>query len=206
MPKPIVPEELWQLFARVLPPAKNRHVLHAGRRASRPRQILSGIVFALKTGVPWEHLPATSDFPSGHTCLRWLKRWQEAGVWDRLLQSLLDELQREKKIDWRTVIVDSASVRAPHGGPKTGPSPVDRRKLGSKHHVVIDAQGVPLAVILTQANRNDITQLLPLLEKLPKVQGQKGRPKSKPGQVLGDRGYDSEPHRRAIKKRGLNRF
>src|SRR3974390_2146378 len=47
---------------------------------------------------------------------------------------------------------------------KTGPSPVDRRKLGSKHHLITEQKGIPLAAILTGANTNDVTQLLPLLE------------------------------------------
>src|SRR5437868_2151730 len=67
MAKPIVPEELWQLFAQALPPAKDRHVLHAGRRASGPRRILAGIIYALTMAVPWEHLPAASDFDPGQS-------------------------------------------------------------------------------------------------------------------------------------------
>jgi transposase len=161
---------------------------------------MTGIIFALKTGIPWQYLPATSEFPSGFTCLRWLKKWHRAGVWHKLLAVLLSELRHEKKIDWRRAIVDSASVRASHGGQKTGRNPVDRGKLGSKRHVITEAHGIPLATILTGANRHDVTQLLPLLEKIPKVQGQRGRPKQKPERVQGDRAYDSEPHRRALKK------
>jgi transposase len=163
--------------------------------------VLTGIIFVLKTGVPWEHLPATSEFPSGQTCLRWLRKWQKQGVWSKLLTVLLSELRSAGKIDWRRAIVDSASVRAPHGGRKTGPSPVDRRKLGSKHHLITDARGVPLAVILTAANRHDITQLLPLVEKIPALSGRPGHPRHRPRQVQGDRGYDSQPHRKALKKK-----
>jgi hypothetical protein len=52
------------------------------------------------------------------------------------------------------------------GGTKTGPSPVDRRKAGSKHHLITDANGVPLACLLTGANRHDVTQLLPLADAI----------------------------------------
>src|SRR5256885_1878813 len=65
-----------------------------------------------------------------------------------------------------------------------------------------EAQRAPLATILTKANRNDITQLLPLLDKIPRVRGQRGRPRHRPDVVQGDRGYDSEPHRVKLKKRG----
>ena len=92
--------------------------------------------------------------------------------------------------------------RAPCGGAKTGPNPTDRRKLGSKHHLLTDANGIPLACTLTGANRHDVTQLLPLLDSIPHVKGKRGAPRFRPKHVQGDRAYDSEPHRKAIKKRG----
>ncbi|NEB32243.1 transposase, partial [Streptomyces sp. SID14446] len=64
--------------------------------------------------------------------------------------------------------------------PKSGPSPVDRARPGSKHHVLTDAQGIPLAVSLTGGNRNDVTQLLPLVDKVPAVAGLVGRPRRRP--------------------------
>ena len=88
-------------------------------------------------------------------------------------------------------------------GGKTGPNPTDRRKPGSKHHLITDAQGIPLAAILTGANRHDVTQLLPLVEAIPAIRGQRGRPRRRPDQVLGDRAYDSEPHRRALRSLGI---
>ena len=68
--------------------------------------------------------------------------------------------------------------------------------------MLTDANGIPLAVILTEANRHDVTQLLPLLDKIPRVKGKRGAPRCRPDQVQGDRAYDSEPHRQALKKRG----
>ncbi|ARK92842.1 IS5 family transposase [Burkholderia pseudomallei] len=89
------------------------------------------------------------------------------------------------------------------GGRKTGPNPTDRRKLGSKHHLIVDAQGIPLAVILTAANCNDITQLDALVEAIPPIRGKRGRPLRKPKIVQGDRGYSSEPHRQRLRERGI---
>jgi transposase len=85
-------------------------------------------------------------------------------------------------------------------GEKTGPSPVDRRKLGSKHHLITEQKGIPLATILTGANTNDITQLLPLVAAIPAIAGKPGRPLRKPRIVQGDRGYDSEPARRILRQ------
>ncbi|ACR31222.1 Transposase [Burkholderia glumae BGR1] len=89
------------------------------------------------------------------------------------------------------------------GGRKTGPNPTDRARPGSKHHVLVDANGVPLVAILTGANTNDVTQLLPLVDAIPPIRGVRGRPLQKPGVVYADRGYDSTRHRRALRERGI---
>lgn len=69
--------------------------------------------------------------------------------------------------------------------------------------MVVDARGTPLAAILTGANCNDITQLIPLVDAIPVIKGKPGRPLSHPKEVLGDRGYDSDPHRRTLSGRGI---
>ena len=88
-------------------------------------------------------------------------------------------------------------------GKKTGPNPTDRRKRGSKHHVLTDGRGIPVAALVTGAHRHDVTQLLPLLQAIPPVRGKRGRPRRRPRRVQGDRGYDSEPHRQALRARGI---
>jgi transposase len=80
---------------------------------------------------------------------------------------------------------------------------VDRRKNGSKHHLIVDAGGVPLATILTGANRNDVTQLIPLVDAIPPIAGKPGAPLRKPEEVMADRGYDSEAHRMELSGRGI---
>jgi transposase len=203
MANKMLPDDLWRRLEPLLPkPKENRHVQFAGRKPSDLRQIVTGILFVLRTGIPWRSLPATSAFPSGYTCLRHLRRWQKAGIWQRFFEALLAELQAIHKIDWFRALVDSSSLRAPCGGEKTGPNPTDRRKLGSKHHLLTDAHGIPLAIILTEANRHDVTQLLPLIEKIPHVRGKVGAPRFRPKHVQGDRAYDSEPHRKTLKKKG----
>jgi transposase len=204
MAQALLTDELWKRLEPLIPKPRrrNRHVQYAGRKPADARRVVNGILFVLRTGVPWRALPATTDFPSGHTCRRRLRRWHKAGIWQRLFETLLAELQKAHQIDWYRALVDSSSVRAPRGGAKTGPNPTDRSKRGSKHHLLTDAQGIPLAIILTKANRHDVTQLLPLLDKVPPVRGKRGAPRFRPERVQGDRAYDSEPHRKALKKRG----
>jgi transposase len=74
---------------------------------------------------------------------------------------------------------------------------------GSKHRMITDAKGVPLACLLAGANRHDVTQLLPLVEAIPPVRGKRGRPRRRPKTLIADRGYDSQPHRQALGARGI---
>jgi transposase len=198
----LVTDELWKRLEPLIPMPrrKNRHVKYAGRKPTDPRRIFNGIMFVLRTGVPWRALPSTVEYPSGATCLAYLAKWHKAGVWTRLSEILLAELRKKGKLRLNYAVADSSSIRAPGGGPKAGRNPTDRGKSGTKHHLLTDAKGTPLVVIITGAERNDHTQLLPLAEHLPAVRGKPGRPKQKPKAIYADRGYDSEPHRRQLKK------
>ena len=88
-------------------------------------------------------------------------------------------------------------------GSATGPSPVDRARNGSKHHLLVDATGIPLAWTLTGGNRNDVTQLVPLVDRVPPVRGKVGRPRRRPDRVTADRGYDHDKYRRELRRRGI---
>ena len=84
-----------------------------------------------------------------------------------------------------------------------GPSPVDRARSGSKHHLLVDATGIPLAWTVTGGNRNDVTQLVPLVERIPPVRGKVGRPRRRPDRVTADRGYDHDKYRRELRARRI---
>ena len=88
-------------------------------------------------------------------------------------------------------------------GSHTGPSPVDRGRTGSKHHLITDGHGTPLAVILTGGNRNDVTRLLPLLDAVPPVRGRVGRPRQRAVTLYADRGYDHDSYRKQVRARGI---
>ena len=78
-----------------------------------------------------------------------------------------------------------------------------RARSGSKHHLLVDASGIPLAWTLTGGNRNDVTQLIPLIDKVPPVRGVIGRPRFRPDTLIADRGYDHDKHRRLVRARGI---
>jgi transposase len=203
MSKQLVSDELWQLIEPLLPPEKPRRWRFPGRKPLDRRKVLSGIIFVLKTGINWDDLPTELGWGCGRTCRETLTAWQGAGVWQQLHELLLAKLQEAGQIDWSRALVDSASVKAPKGGAETGPSPTDRRKKGSKHHLITDAKGIPLAVRLTGANRHDVTQLIPLVDAIPAVRGRRGRPRRRPKRVQADRAYDSEEKRRALQQRKI---
>ena len=89
------------------------------------------------------------------------------------------------------------------GGSETGPSPVDRARNGSKHHLLVDGTGIPLAWTVTGGNRNDVTQLIPLLDAVPAVAGRVGRPRRRPDRLSADRGYDHDKYRRELRRRRI---
>ncbi len=101
------------------------------------------------------------------------------------------------------VAVDGSHVRALKGGAHTGPSPVDRGWSGSKHHVLVDRHGTPLAVPLTGGSRHDVTQLLPLIEAIPHICGRRGRPRHRPRRLFADRGYDYDKYRTLLRRRRI---
>src|ERR1035437_10255462 len=83
MAKPLVSDELWVRIEPLLPRVERRF-RYPGRRRLDDRQVLTGILFVLKTGIPWEDLPQEMGCGSGMTCWRRLRDWNDAGVWGRL--------------------------------------------------------------------------------------------------------------------------
>jgi transposase len=113
MAKPLVSDELWALVAPLLPPEPLKP--KGGRPRVPDRAALTGIIFVLKSGIPWEMLPQELGCGSGMTCWRRLREWHEAGVRDRLHRELLDRLGEAGQIDWSRASLDSASIPAKRG-------------------------------------------------------------------------------------------
>ena len=201
MAKPLLPGPLWDLIEPLIPKRPPRP--KGGRPPLEDRKALTGIIFVLKTGIPWEYLPQEMGCGCGMTCWRRLRDWHIAGVWSSIHHILLNHLRQAKRIDFSRFLVDAIHVRAVGAGSQTGPSPVDRRKPGSKMDVISDAQGVPLATLMTRANVNEVTKLIPLVDAVPAIAGQVGRPRRRPDKLQGDRAYQSEAKEKQLRRRKI---
>ena len=115
MAKLLVTDELWKVVSPLIP----KHV--PSRKGGHPpvndRVCLTGILFVLKTGIPWEDFPHEMGC-CGMTLWNRLRDWQKAGVWQKIHELLLARLRGDDRIDFSRVIVDSGSVRAVLGGIK----------------------------------------------------------------------------------------
>jgi transposase len=111
--KPLVSDQLWALIEPLLP------IHRSSRRGGRPRvpdrAVLGGIIFVLRTGIPWEYLPREMGCGSGITCWRRLREWQRRGVWKRLHRLLLQRLAEADQLDWSRAVVDARSLPAKRG-------------------------------------------------------------------------------------------
>jgi len=116
MARQLVSNTLWEIIEPLLPPEPPKP--YGGRPRVSDRAALTGIIFVLRSGIPWEMLPQEMGCGSGVTCWRRLRDWQAAGVWERLHRALLDQLGEADQIDWERASLDSASVAAKRGASK----------------------------------------------------------------------------------------
>jgi transposase len=116
----IVSDELWDRLEPLLP-RRERRFRYPGRKPLPDREALCGILYVLHTGIQWEYLPQELGLGSGMTCWRRLRDWNEAGVWQRLHEVLLAELNAASRLDGSRCVVDSSHVRALKEGARRGP-------------------------------------------------------------------------------------
>jgi transposase len=122
MAKPLLPDGLWALIEPILP-SLSPPSPKGGRPPIPHRQALTGILFVLKTGIPWEDLPAELNCGCGMSCWRRLRDWQLDGTWEKIHALLLERLDGAGKLDWSRCVIDSSSVRAVFGGSIPGRTP-----------------------------------------------------------------------------------
>ncbi|MEV5816506.1 IS5 family transposase [Streptomyces mutabilis] len=198
----LVPDELWELFQRVVPEAPSRPQ-GGGRRRRGDREVLAAIVFVATSGCTWQQqLPSASFGPSGGTAHRRFAEWTKVRVWAKLHRLVLDELGARGELDWSRCAIDSVNMRALKEGGLTGPNPVDRGKYGSKIHLIMERTGLPLSGI-SGANLHDSQALTPLEKGIPPIRSRRGRRRRRPGKLHADKGYDYDHLPHWLRGRGI---
>lgn len=192
-----LPDEMYEYAKDLLPPLREPGP-QGGRRPIDHFTVLKVIWFVMTVGCRWKDVPSDLGC-SGETARTRLRKWEELGIWNRLHEKLLTELNRRKALNTEIVIVDSSQIRAFGGGEETGPSPVDRRKKGTKLTLVADPGGAPMVLRAASANTSDHCEILSAIAAVPKIRGRRGRPRSGPRVVYADAGYDSDSTRDVLK-------
>ena len=146
-------------------------------------RVLATLRRFLREGTPWRSLKATEDMASGSTLRRVLERWARTGLLAQVHALLVAMLRGDP-----TLILDSCSVRAKRGGDLTGPNPTDRGKRGTKYHVAVTGDGIPVACAATAANVNDTLVFERLFLSAFAVT-------ARIATVFADKGYDAEGNR-----------
>lgn len=201
MAKALIPDELWSLITAHFP--VHQPSPKGGRPRIGDRATLTGILFVLRTGIPWEYLPPELGCGSGMTCWRRLHEWMQAGVWQSIHEAILRRLRESDQIAWDRACIDAASVPSPRGGEHTGRNPTDRGKLGCKHHILVDQRGLPLVAQISGAQVHDSRLLIPIVEAIPAIKGLSGRARKRRGKLHADRAYASRTHRAWLRGRGI---
>ncbi len=191
-----VPDELWEriepLIDELDPPKAT------GRPREDRRKVLDAIIFRLRTGCQWNHIPRI--FGDDSTIHRTFQRWQQAGLFEQIWAMLIEECEELGAVDWQWQAADTVLGKARWGGDEVGPNPTDRAKNGSKRSLLTEASGGPLAIVVAPANVND--QFL-LDETICSIVVERPRPTKRREQHLClDKAYDNETGEQAVEKHG----
>src|SRR5436305_6494444 len=125
-----------------------------GRPAEEDRQMLSAILYVLRTGIQWDALPR--ELGASTTVYDRFRLWEEQGVFERIWQAGLQEYDELEGIAWEWQSMDGVMTKAPFGGAATGANPTDRGKRRTKRSQLSDGRDLPLALVVAGANRNDM--------------------------------------------------
>lgn len=187
-----VPDDLWgrieQLINAYDPPAPT------GRPPENPRRIIDGLIFRIRTGCQWNHIPKV--YGDDSTIHRTFERWVEIGLFEKIWSLLVAECDELGLVPWEWQSADGSLGKAHLGGDQIGPNPTDRAKSGTKKSLLVDAAGGPLSVIVAPANVND--HLL-LEETIDSIVVERPEPSQEQRQHLClDGGYNNQPSRETV--------
>ncbi|MGV9254560.1 IS5 family transposase [Streptomyces sp. NPDC003697] len=199
-------------------------LLPKGKRPGRPpkwakRQLIDGIRFRVRTGIPWRDLPA--EYGPWGRAYDLFRRWQRDGTWFRIFTALQAQADAKQLITW-DINVDSTVCRAhQHAAgarkrgncrrnrPAASPEPDDhglgrsRGGLTTKLHLAVEQGQKPMSIVITAGQRGDSPQFQPVLNKVRVPRLGPGRPRTRPDRVRADKAYASRKNRAYLRRRGI---
>jgi hypothetical protein len=128
------------LIATLIDACGGGHEQGRGHPPAETVRVLATLRQFLREGTPWRRLTATASQASGSTLRRRLQDWADGALLQQVHAVLVAMLRGHPDL-----ILDSCSARAKRGGDLTGPNPTDRAKRGTKYHVAVTGEGVPVA-------------------------------------------------------------
>lgn len=189
-----VPDDLWEPIAQLIkehdPPKAT------GRKREDARKILDAVIFRLRTGCQWNHIPRI--YGDDATIHRTFQHWVQIGLFDKIWALLVERCQELGRVDWQWQAVDAALGKARLGGDAIGPNPTDRAKNGTKHSILVEAGGAPLAVVVAPANTNDQKLLEKTIEAV--VVDRPEPTPEQPQNLCLDKAYDNPTGEAAVEK------
>jgi putative transposase len=159
---------------------------------------MAGILYVFRTGCQWNAVP--KEFGSGKTWHRYFQRGSRRGVFKKMWQAGLAEYDERKGLHWKWQAVDGALTKAPFRGEATGRNPTDRGKQGTKRSLLVEGQGVPLAIEVGSANCHDVKLLAATLDGVVVERPAASQEASQHFCV--DKGYAGEPAQQVGPARG----
>ncbi|WP_405828265.1 IS5 family transposase [Streptomyces sp. NBC_01176] len=200
------------------------HLPALGRRGGRwndHRKVINGILFRVRTGIPWRDLP--ERFGNWKTVYERHRRWSADGRWDRILRAVQTDTDLAGRIDWSMVGVDSTSCRAHQhaAGARKKKTRIPKKRTTPRHHRPDEGLGRsrggltckihlageggcrPLAFLLTPGQWGDAPQMIEVLERIRVPRSQGGRPRTRPDHLGGDKAYSSRRNRRYLRRRQI---
>ncbi|WP_425587207.1 IS5 family transposase, partial [Streptomyces sedi] len=200
-------------------------LLPRGKKLGRPptwsrRQLIDGIRFRTRTGVPWRDVPERyGPWARSYDLFR---RWQRDGTWQRIFAELQAQADAKELITW-DLNIDSTVCRAHQhaaGARKKGTcrrsrpaASVSSRNdhglgrsrggLTTKLHLAVEQGQRPMSIVITAGQRGDSPQFESVLKKVRVARPGSGRPRTRPNRVRADKAYASRKNRAYLRRRGI---
>ncbi len=201
MAKEIVSNELWAVIEPLLPPPKPRP--KGGRPPIPDRKVLTGIFVCPDDGHPLGDAPQGDGLWQRHDLLA--KTPGLAASWGLEAPppgaaGPVGGGGQDRRVSGFPRLGHGA---CPRGGEATGPNPWARGKSGTKRHLGVDQNGIPLAVTVSAANVPDMRMMEATLEVMEPIRRPRGRPRKRPDKLHADKAYDAAKVRQWLRRRGI---